>query len=77
MIAYTVPLFLRGRVITDHLVPFDTRVGAAQKAQLEQLGLHVIDASQEGWGVVNHDLFLSDGRIRQVIRRAVDSPTGA
>ena len=54
-----------------------TRVGAAQKAQLEQLGLHVIDASQEGWGVVNHDLFLSDGRIRQVIRRAVDSPTGA
>ncbi|HEY3642931.1 MAG TPA: alpha/beta hydrolase [Xanthobacteraceae bacterium] len=54
-----------------------TRVGAAQKAQLEQLGLHVIDASQEGWGLVNHDLFLSDGRIRQVIRRAVDNPTGA
>jgi esterase/lipase superfamily enzyme len=54
-----------------------TRVGAAQKAQLEQLGLHVIDASQEGWGVVNHDLFLSNDRIRQVIRHAVDSPTGA
>jgi esterase/lipase superfamily enzyme len=54
-----------------------TRVGAAQKAQLERLGLHVIDASQEGWGVVNHDLFLSNGQIRQVIRRAVDSPTGA
>ena len=30
MIAYTVPLFLRGRVITEDLVPFDTRVGAAQ-----------------------------------------------
>jgi esterase/lipase superfamily enzyme len=54
-----------------------TRVGAAQKAQLEQLGLHVIDASQEGWGVVNHDLFLTNGRIRQVIRHAVDNPTGA
>jgi esterase/lipase superfamily enzyme len=54
-----------------------TRVGAAQKAQLEQLGLHVIDASQEGWGVINHDLFLSNGRIRQVIRRALDNPTGA
>jgi esterase/lipase superfamily enzyme len=54
-----------------------TRVGAAQKAQLEQLGLHVIDASQEGWGVVNHDLFLSNGRIRQVIRHALDNPTGA
>ncbi|HEY6257557.1 MAG TPA: alpha/beta fold hydrolase [Xanthobacteraceae bacterium] len=54
-----------------------TRVGAAQKAQLEKLGLHVIDASHEGWGVINHDLFLSNERIRQVIRHAVDSPTGA
>jgi len=54
-----------------------TRVGAAHKAQLEQMGLHVIDASHEGWGVINHDLFLSNGRVRQVIRRAVDSPTGA
>jgi esterase/lipase superfamily enzyme len=54
-----------------------TRVGAAQKAQLERLGLHVIDASKEGWGLINHDLFLSDGRIREVIRRALDNPTGA
>jgi esterase/lipase superfamily enzyme len=54
-----------------------TRVGAAQKAQLEQLGLHVIDGSQEGWGVINHDLFLSNGKIRQVIRHAIESPTGA
>lgn len=30
MIAYTVPLFLRGRVITDDLVPFHTRIGASQ-----------------------------------------------
>jgi esterase/lipase superfamily enzyme len=54
-----------------------TRVGAAQAPQLEQLGLHVIDTSQEGWGVINHDLFLSNGRIRQAIRHAVDSPAGA
>jgi esterase/lipase superfamily enzyme len=54
-----------------------TRVGAAQKAQLEQLGLHVIDGTSEGWGVINHDLFLSDDRIREAIRRAVDHPTGA
>lgn len=32
MIAYTVPLFLRGQVITDDLVPFDTRIGASQFA---------------------------------------------
>lgn len=30
MIAYTVPLFLRGQVITDDLVPFETRIGASQ-----------------------------------------------
>jgi Acyl-CoA reductase (LuxC) len=30
VIAYTVPLFLRGRVITDDLIPFDTRIGASQ-----------------------------------------------
>ena len=28
--AYTVPLFLRGRVITDDLVSFGTRSGSAQ-----------------------------------------------
>jgi esterase/lipase superfamily enzyme len=54
-----------------------TRVGAAQKAQLEQLGLHVIDASAEGYGVINHDLYLSDSHIRQAIRHAVDNPAGA
>ena len=49
-----------------------TRVGAAEKAQLERLGLRVIDASQQGWGIINHDLFLSNSEIRQVIRRAID-----
>ena len=49
-----------------------TRVGAAEKAQLERLGLRVIDASQQGWGIINHDLFLSNAEIRQVIRRAID-----
>jgi esterase/lipase superfamily enzyme len=49
-----------------------TRVGAAEKAELKRLGLHVIDASAEGWGIVNHDLFLSNAQVRKVIRRAVD-----
>lgn len=49
-----------------------TRVGAAEKAQLERLGLRVIDASQQGWGIINHDLFLSNADIRQVIRQAID-----
>ena len=45
-------------------------VGAAEKAQLEKLGLHVIDASAQGWGIVNHDLFLSNEGIRRAIRDA-------
>ncbi len=49
-----------------------TRVGAAEKAQLEKLGLRVIDASAQSWGIINHDLFLSNAQIRLVIRRAVD-----
>jgi len=53
-----------------------TRVGAAEKAKLKLFGLHVVDASDEGWGVINHDLFLSNGQIRQVIRRVVDNPAG-
>ena len=49
-----------------------TRVGAAEKAQLEKLGLRVIDGSAQGWGIINHDLFLSNAEIRRVIRRALD-----
>jgi esterase/lipase superfamily enzyme len=53
-----------------------TRVGTAQKAALERLGLRVIDASQQGWGVINHDLFLSNAEVRQVIRRSVEDSRG-
>ncbi|MBO0758597.1 MAG: alpha/beta hydrolase [Bradyrhizobiaceae bacterium] len=49
-----------------------TRVGSAEKARLESLGLRVIDASQEGWGIINHDLFLSNAQIQEVIRNAID-----
>jgi esterase/lipase superfamily enzyme len=49
-----------------------TRVGTAEKAALERIGLRVIDASQQGWGVINHDLFLSNVQVRQVIRRSVE-----
>jgi len=47
-------------------------VGAAEQADLKRQGLHVIDASKQGWGIINHDLFLSNAQIRQVIRRAID-----
>jgi len=49
------------------------RVGAAEKEALEKMGLQVVDASQEGWGVLNHDLFLSNANIWKVIRAAIDA----
>jgi esterase/lipase superfamily enzyme len=56
-----------------------TRVGAAEQVQLQQLGLHVIDASQHGLGVINHGSSMSDPRILHIIRRAMDGrpPDGA
>jgi esterase/lipase superfamily enzyme len=50
-----------------------TRVGAAEKAAIERLGVRVIDASDAGWGIINHDLFLSNAEVRQVIRRSIDT----
>jgi len=49
-----------------------TRVGAAEKAVIERLGVRVVDASQEGWGIINHDLFLSNAEVQRVIRRSID-----
>jgi len=54
-----------------------TRVGAAEKAAIERLGVRVIDASEAGWGIVNHDLFLSNDKVRQMIRRSIDDAAAA
>jgi esterase/lipase superfamily enzyme len=52
-----------------------TRVGAAEKAAIARLGVRVVDASQEGWGIINHDLFLSNAEVQRVIRRSIDDTT--
>jgi esterase/lipase superfamily enzyme len=49
-----------------------TRVGSAEKDQLEQLGLRVVDASSQGLGFINHDLFLANADIKKLIRRAIE-----
>lgn len=54
-----------------------TRVGAAEKPQLEAMGLRVIDASQFGGGGVNHDLFLSNPQVRRLVRNAIDEGNGS
>jgi len=52
-----------------------TRVGAAEKAAIARLGVRVIDASDAGWGIINHDLFLSNAEVQRVIRRSIDAAT--
>ena len=62
----------RALAVSGWMAGGSTRVGAAEQAQLKRLGLHVIDASQRGLGIINHGLFLSDGRILDIVRRALD-----
>lgn len=57
--------------IVNKLAGGIARVGTAEKAQLEALGLRVIDASQFGGSGINHDLFLSNEEVRRQVRRAI------
>jgi esterase/lipase superfamily enzyme len=54
-----------------------TRVGAAEKAAIERLGVRVIDASEAGWSIMNHDLFLSNENVQQMIRRSIEEAPAA
>jgi esterase/lipase superfamily enzyme len=62
----------RALALSSRIAGGITRVGAAEKEALERLGLRVVDASGLGWGIVNHDLFLSNDEVRRVIRRSVE-----
>ena len=48
------------------------RVGRVQKAKLQAQGLKVIDTSGAGWGIINHDLFLSNAAVQKVIALAIE-----
>lgn len=63
----------RALALSGRLAGGMTRVGAAEKDAIERLGVRVIDASTAGWGVINHDLFLSNAEVRKVIRRSIDT----
>lgn len=52
------------------------RAGAADRSRLEALGVRVADASDYGTGLINHDLFLSNVEVQQVIKRAVARADG-
>jgi esterase/lipase superfamily enzyme len=61
----------RALALSRRLAGGITRVGAAEKAQLERLGLNVIDAS-DNWGIINHAQFLTNAEVRKVVRRAIE-----
>lgn len=63
----------RALALSGRLAGGMTRVGASEKVAIERLGVRVIDASEAGWGIINHDLFLSNAEVRRVIRRAIDT----
>jgi esterase/lipase superfamily enzyme len=49
------------------------RAGAADRDKLEALGVRVADASDYGGGLhVNHDLFLTNPDVQQVVKRAME-----
>jgi len=39
--------------------------------------VRVVDASQEGWGIINHDLFQSNAEVQRMIRRSIDGTTAS
>ena len=63
----------RALALSGRLAGGMTRVGAAEKAAIEQLGVRVIDASDTSWGIINHDLFLSNAEVQRVIRRSIET----
>ena len=63
----------RALALSARLAGGMTRVGAAEKAAIERLGVRVIDASDAGWGLINHDLFLSNTDVQRVIRRSIEA----
>jgi esterase/lipase superfamily enzyme len=52
------------------------RAGAAERDRLEELGVRVADASEFAGGIINHDLFLSNREVQQVVKRAVERERG-
>jgi len=53
--------------------PAGVRAGRrGREAELEKLGLQVIDASQEGWGISTTTCSWSNVHIQKVIRAAID-----
>jgi esterase/lipase superfamily enzyme len=62
----------RALAISSRIAGGVVRAGAAERERLEALGVRVADASEFGGGIINHDLFLSNQEVQQVVKRAIE-----
>ena len=62
----------RALAVSSRLAGGIVRAGAAERERLEALGVRVADASEFGSGIINHDLFLSNPEVQQVVKRAIE-----
>lgn len=62
----------RALAVSSRLAGGIIRAGAAERERLEALGVRVADASEFGGGIINHDLFLSNKEVQQVVKRAIE-----
>jgi esterase/lipase superfamily enzyme len=62
----------RALAVSSRLAGGVIRAGAAERERLEALGVRVADASAFGSGIINHDLFLSNKEVQQVVKRAME-----
>ncbi|MBL0406136.1 alpha/beta hydrolase [Microvirga aerilata] len=62
----------RALAVSSRLAGGIVRAGAADRDRLEALGVRVADASEFGGGIINHDLFLSNPEVQQVVKRAIE-----
>jgi esterase/lipase superfamily enzyme len=61
----------RALAVSARLAGGVTRAGASERARLEAVGVRVADASDHGWSLIRHDLFLTNDDVRAVISRAI------
>lgn len=62
----------RALAISSRIAGGVVRAGAADRDRLEALGVRVADASDYGGGLINHDLFLTNKDVQQVVKRAIE-----
>jgi esterase/lipase superfamily enzyme len=62
----------RALAMSSRLAGGVLRAGAAERDRLEALGVRVADASEFAGGIINHDLFLSNKEVQQVVKRAME-----